>query len=396
VDGCTVSNDMRAIRTAVALALLAGACTQSSSRSDGPSPVPTQLPSTSVPASVEPTGATLADGTPLPEGCTGAPAPSETVAFVAQDRAWALDPTTAQLDCVFAVDDPGPFAWGPQGDRVLLGGLEVRGLGGDAPDLPPIESAWSAFDWGHPIGLAVVYAHGGEPQKRFMDDGHVEPLRGLPAGEYLDIAYHPSGLALAFVLEEHGEQSIWISTNEGKDPKRLVFSERDTLFTSIAFSPDGQRLWWVAEHRQGYPELHWMDLADRSGFADGWRGHVGLYADHLLLAPTGNRKSVNEGASCERRRALLVSGGSAKPVLPHESRPNNAVGWLDGTTLLVAVGGCGDATDLYSVDVRGERDPAALAHDVDLGAVRTQLENAPQDVPVPPQAEEEAPPGGLG
>jgi hypothetical protein len=387
---------MRPIRVLLALTAFAGACTQSSSDGVSPPVAPTQVPSSSASASAPPVGATLADGSALPEGCQGTPMPSETVAFVAGDRAWALDPGTAKVDCLFAVRDPGPFAWGPQGDRVLLGGFQVRGLDADAPDLPAIEAAPSTFDWGHPIGLAVVYADGGEPQKRFMDDGHVEALRNLPAGEYLEFAYHPSGLALAFVLKENGEQSIWISTNEGQDPTRLVFSEEGTRFTSIAFSPDGQNLWWVAEHRQGYPELHWMDLADRSGFEDGWRGRVGLYADDLLLAPAGGRKSVNEGTACEKRRALLITGGSAEPVLPGESRPNAAIGWLDATTLVVAVGGCGESTDLYAVDVRAERDPAALAFGVDLGAVRTQLENAPQDVPVPPQAEEEAPPGGVG
>ncbi|MBA3690652.1 MAG: hypothetical protein H0W82_04475 [Actinobacteria bacterium] len=42
----------------------------------------------------------------------------------------------------------------------------------------------------------------------------------MPKGTYLDIAYHPSGLALAVILERDGTQSIWFSTNKGKDPAR--------------------------------------------------------------------------------------------------------------------------------------------------------------------------------
>ena len=58
------------------------------------------------------------------------------MAFVADGRAWALDPDTGDLACLFDVEDAGPFAWGPQGDRVLLGGFEVRGVG-DARREPP-------------------------------------------------------------------------------------------------------------------------------------------------------------------------------------------------------------------------------------------------------------------
>jgi WD40-like Beta Propeller Repeat len=392
---------MRVTRALAALMWVAAACTQTPTSTNAPASsvqaTQTLPPSVSTTVSPVPIGATLGDGTALPDGCTGKPDPSETVAFVAEGVAWALDPVSSRLDCLFEVQDPGPFAWGPQGDRVLLGDFEVRGVGARAPDFPAIGSTSSTFDWGHPIGLAVVFATpSGTPQKRYMDDGRVDPLPTLPDGDYLHIAYHPSGLALAFVLERKGKQSIWISTNEGEDPQRLVFSEEGTEFTSIAFSPDGQQLLWMAEHRQGYPEFHWMDLADRSRFGAGWRGRVGRYADDLLVAPRGSFKSVNEGTICEQRHALILTGNAVSSAMPGETRPTSALGWLDGTTLLVSAGGCGDTVDLYSVDASGKRDPLALALGVDLGATRTRLVNAPTEVPAPPGAEEEAPPGGLG
>jgi hypothetical protein len=385
---------MRPIRLALALALLAAGCTGSTSEGSTPpsggSPSATTIPT----PSAEP-ATTLADGTPLPDGCTGTARASQTVAFVAQGRAWGLDPRTGALACLFELGPAGPFAWGPQGDRVLLDGLEVRGVSGDAPDLPPIDAAATAFDWGHPIGLAIVFAQDtGKPEKRFVDDGSVERLHELPGGDYLQIAYHPSGLALGFTLEDAEGESIWLSTNEGQDPSRLVFSKGSTSFTSIAFSPDGQRLWWIAQHAPGYPEIHWMDLSDRGGFTDTWRGLDGTTADDLRLAPDGRLMSVNSGEECLERQALVVAGRRASPALPDEDRPTEAIGWLDRSTVLVAAGGCGEPVELYAANVFDDQ-AAALVSGVEIGATRTVVRHAPTEVPAPPD-ETEAPPGGVG
>ena len=154
--------------------------------------MPTVGGSPAPPTTTAPTGATLADGSTLPEGCAGKAVPSEAVAFVAEGRAWALDPETGSLACLFDVADPGPFAFGPQGDRVLLADMQVQGLGPKGPTWPPKGQTPTVFDWGHPLGLAIVYANGsGAPEKRFMDDGHVERLQELPKGDYQAIAYHP-------------------------------------------------------------------------------------------------------------------------------------------------------------------------------------------------------------
>jgi len=384
---------MRSVRWSIAAILLVGACTQGGS--GAPTSSPAQV-TTSAPTSAPPVGATLADGSPLPTGCPKGASASQTVAFVSAGRAWALDPSTDAVSCLFAVADPGPFSWGPQGDRVLLSDLEVRGIGHDAPNLPPLEENPSTFGWGHPVGLAVVYADGpGVPQKRFIDDGSVETLSSLPPGTYSQIAYHPSGLALGFVVEHGGKQAIWFSTNEGKDPQRLVFGVGGTRFTSIAFSPDGQRIWWIAEHAQGYPELHWMDLGDRSGFTDVWKGQQGTFADGLQVSPTGRYESMTQGQVCDRRRALIVTGGAASPAMPFEDRPTNALGWLDQTHALVSAGGCGQATELFSVDAGGGQ-PVALVTGADLAAPRTVLRNAPDTVPAPKSSEGQPPLGGVG
>ena len=385
---------MRWVRFALTGVLLVGACTEPAD--DDGSPSPSISPSPTGSPSVVPTGARLADGTPLPEGCTGAAVATQTVSFVALDRAWALDPDSGDLSCLFPVEDAGPFAWGPQGDRVLLGGFEIRGLGGDAPNLPAIDTPVNAFDWGHPLGLAVAFADGkGNPRKRFLDDGRLSRLASLPPGEYLEVAYHPSGLALAFVVETPEGQEIWLSTNEGEDPHRLVFSRLGTEFTSLAFSPDGRSLWWTALHPGGKPALHAMELETRTGFGTVWRGAEGTVPDGLELAPVGTLQAVTAGATCEERKALVLSRGKTRIAVPGEPRPTEALGWLDRTTLLVAAGGCGDTIDLYAVDGLGQDAPAALALEVEIAAPRTQVRNPPETVPAP-DPEEEPPSEGVG
>jgi hypothetical protein len=371
---------VRGFRFVLITTVVIAGCTQAPAGREPPSSagVPPESPST------EPPGARLPDGSALPGGCTGGAAATDIVAFYAEGRAWALDPDDGSLACLFPVENPGPFAWGPQGDRVVLGRFEIKGVGAEAPDLPPVRARLRAFDWGHPLGLAVAFAdREGDPWKRFVDDGHVERLASLPRGAYLEVAYHPSGLALAFVVEDDDGEAIWLSTNEGKDPQRLVFSDTGTEFTSLAFSPNGKQLWWTAQHPEGYPELHWMQLDDRTGFATGWRGDPGTVADHLMLAPSGPLKSVNEGNACAERRALILLQGASQPALPDEGRPTEAVGWLDPTTLLVAAGGCGQPRDLYAVDARSESEPAALVFGVELAAARTQVTNPPHVVPAP-------------
>ncbi len=341
----------------------------------------------------------MASGAPLPGGCAERPPrPAQTVTFVAGGRAWALDPDGDRPTCLFEVDDAGPFAWGPQGDRVLLEDLEVRGVTRDAPSLPPVGVRALASDWGHPIGLALVFSQRGDriPSKRFIADGRVDALDSLPGGRYVDIAYHPSGLALAFVIDRQGDQSIWLSTNEGTDPARLVFSEGGTRFTSIAFTPDGRHLVWSAQHAGGYPQIHSMDLADRTGFTDGWRGDQGQEASNLHLAPTGRLMAFDQGGGCTDRTATIVlSPTAARPALPGASEPTTILGWLDRSTVLVGAGGCGEGLDVSAVAVSGKVTPLVLG--VDAAAARTITTSWPDSVPAPPaQADEEPPPEGVG
>jgi len=379
----------------IAIAVLCS-CTTTSTTTTTVTPSPTVSPT--VTTSPSPTGATLADGSPLPAGCAGESRPSETVGFVADGRAWALDPDTGRLACLFPVKQPGPFTFGPQGDRVLLDGLQVRGLTQAAPTLPAVGATPNVFDWGHPLGLAIVYAdHPGQPEKRFMDDGHVEQLSSLPKGSYQAIAYHPSGLALGFIVDEGARQGIWLSSNEGKDAQRLVYSRPETVFSSLAFSPDGQTLWWIAQHPGTISEIHDMDLTDRSGFGTILSRGLDATAHGLRLAPSGSLQAATMGADCEHQQAMVIDSEGASPAIPNAPAPTEALGWLDASTVLVAEGGCGRPTTLLAVDWHQHAGQSAvLVRGVETGAPRTVLRNAPTEVPTPPNEAPPAPPGGVG
>src|ERR671922_1975084 len=183
-----------------ALAMLAVACSQRGATLTGP-PEPT----------VGPAGVGA-----LPEGCArDAPSPtSAPVAFVAAGRAWAASVDGRRLWCLFEVRRPGPFLWGPRGDRVVLDGLEVRGVGATVwragQGIRPLSLTWlgpsgNALAFVSPGGLNLELAALGS-----IDQSELTPLRGA---SYQVVAAHPSGRALAFAVQRNGTAEVWIASN---------------------------------------------------------------------------------------------------------------------------------------------------------------------------------------
>jgi len=327
----------------------------------------------------------LASGDPLPDGCSDRHSePTQTVAFAAEGRAWVLDPSSGALTCLFQVSDPGPFAWGPLGDRVLLGGLHMEAIGGQTLQ-PPLDVQPGPTAWGHPVGTAVAFVSGDgtELDKRYLDQKglvDISPLRGV---SYLSVTYHPSGLALAFVAEREGRQSIWLSSNLGEDPKRLVFSKVGTEFGALEFSADGRSLVYAAEHSDGHPEVLALDLANRSFIRWLWRGQPGQRVLSVFQPPsrTGRFLGLTLGSSCDDSEAM-IRGPDRKliPILPDGSGPSRVLGWLDGRHVLVGAGGCGDSLDLSAFDVRTEAS-VPLVSDVTAAASRAPAPKAPTSLP---------------
>ena len=179
---------------------------------------------------------------PLPDGCaSGAPAAPTTapVAFVAGGRAWATTADGRRLWCLFEVRRPGPFLWGPRGDRVVLDGLEVRGVG--APVWRPprgietVSLAWLGAD-----GSALAFVAPGRLNLNSAALGSIDlreltPFRG--GSIYDAVAGHPSGEALAFVLRRGGASEIWMASTS-----RLPVHAGARLLPSASENTSSRRL----------------------------------------------------------------------------------------------------------------------------------------------------------
>jgi hypothetical protein len=300
-----------------------------------------------------PEHAQLASGKTLPAGCvTRGVRADATASFVAEGRAWALDPATGRVTCLFAVRNAGPFTWGPRGDRALLAHLQVKGLG-NAPTRPPGRVDPTASSWGRPIGKSIVFVgkDGRALLKAHPAGGgftDVTPVRGAT---YERVVYHPSGLAFAFVLRRGGRASIWISSNVGKTPRQVVHGRLHTGFDAITFGDGGTQLYFAARHVDRRVDVHRLQLVGATSAPVVWRGGPEERVTDLVDAPGGPDLAFTAGRSCESRYSVVISAKHPKGVelMPDEQR-SRAVGWLDRKQVLVATGGCGDKLDLYSVE----------------------------------------------
>ncbi|HSL67892.1 MAG TPA: hypothetical protein VK977_07020, partial [Actinomycetota bacterium] len=185
------------------------------------------------------------------------------------------------------------------------------------------------------------------------------------------------------VAEREGRQSIWLSSNLGEDPKRLVFSKVGTEFGALEFAADGRTLVYAAQHADGHPEVLALDLANRSFIRWLWRGRPGQHVLSVFQPPsrTGRFLGLTLGTSCDDG-AAMVRGPDRKliPILPDGSGPSRVLGWLDGTHVLVGAGGCGEPFDLSAFDVRSEASEL-LVSGVTAAASRAPAPPAPTSLP---------------
>jgi hypothetical protein len=362
-----------------AVTVLAVAC---SDRGAGPP----SSPGTSV-------GATAAGA--LPDGCAGsAPAPtSAPVAFVAGGRAWATTADGRRLWCLFEVHRPGPFLWGPRGDRVVLDGLEVRGVG--APVWrPPRGIETVSLTWMGANGNALAFVTPGRLNLASAALGSIDlteltPFRG--GSTYQAVASHPSGQGLAFVIRRNGASEIWMTSNGGGGTVRLVAPTQARL-GPLAFSASGKALYYGSRRPDGTRTLEVFSLPERGDLAPAWTGKRDILAIVGRRDPAATQIAIDTGSGCGDRRADLsgLDGGPGRPLLPSATRPTSAVGWLDNRRILLVEGGCTGPFDLWLVDVNG-RGPQPVARGIERAALRWP---EPRPLPAPPDLAALARPGG--
>ena len=349
------SRRARSILLAV-LAVLTVACSQRGATLSGPPD----------------TGAGLAAAGALPDGCArDAPSPnSAPVAFVAAGRAWAASADGRRLWCLFEVRRPGPFLWGPRGDRVVLDGLEVRGVGARVwrPGLgiQPVSLTWlgpagNALAFVSPGGLNLELAALGS-----IDQRELTPLRGA---SYQAVAAHPSGRALAFAVQRDGTAEVWVASNTASGAVKVAAGQ--ARFGPLAFSAGGKALYYGSKLPDGTRRVDIYSLTAAEPLAPAWAGRRDVLAIVPRRDKAGTQLAIDTGSGCDDRRADLsgLDGGQGRPLLPSAQRPTSAVGWLDNRRVLVAEGDCGGPFDLWVVDVGG-REPAIIARGVTRGAVR--------------------------
>jgi hypothetical protein len=330
------------------------------------------------------TAGTTAAGA-LPDGCPKASPPPATapVAFVAGGRAWATNADGRRLWCLFEVRNPGPFLWGPRGDRVLLDGMEVRGVGTPVWR-PPRGIDTVSVTWLGPTGNALAFVAPGGLNLNAAALGSIDLTELTPFREgtiYEDVAGHPSGQGLAFVLRRGGASEIWMASNNGSGAVRLVPPTRARL-GPLAFAGGGKALYYGSRRPDGGRHLEVFSLAEGRPLAPAWTGERDVLAIVGRREPTATQVAIDTGSGCGDRRAELsgLDGGPGRPLLPSAARPTSAVGWLDRRRVLVAEGSCDGPFDLWAVDVSG-REPVSLARGIDRAALRRP---SPRPLPAPP------------
>src|SRR5712692_2720329 len=294
----------------LSLTLIATACSGSTARLS-----PSGSTTATTPTTPSPIVESQALISSLPPGCdAGHPAANATIAFVAQGRAWAATPDGTALTCLFDITDPGPFLWGPRADRVLLGGLEVRGVGSTA-SRPTSSLKPTSVSWARPTGLAVAFVdpNGKELEKAVVggskienvtphpEEGHFPALTDLT---FQEVVYHPSGQAVGFVLTHRIDgSSIWVSSNTGGDPHRLLWSRTGTVFGPIAFGVDGKTLFYVAHLANDTRFITAADLGTGRLRPGLWRAKQNVL--QLVPAPSGQAVAIDTGTGCDDRVAVL-------------------------------------------------------------------------------------------
>jgi TolB protein len=153
-----------------------------------------------------------------------------------------------------------------------------------------------------------------------IDGSPVQPLLSSTRNEF-DPAWSPVSAQMAFVSDRAGRQEIWLRNQDGEQRPLVTdaaFREPTTVYGSLAFSPDGQRL----AYQRMSPETGWRIWISTLAGGSPVRLTVGgpeLYQDSPSWSPDGNSiafvTGVQTGGEGEWSLARTVAGSGAAPVV---------------------------------------------------------------------------------
>ncbi|MGH9201534.1 MAG: hypothetical protein ACRD2A_09880 [Vicinamibacterales bacterium] len=293
---------------------------------------------------------------------------------------WLTRHDGSHLACAFALGDAGAFEWGPKADRVLTSRLEVRNPEG-AILQRTIDARPVATSWGHPTGKSIAFIDATARQnlKKVTLGGRVTDITPLKGVTYKAVEYHPSGLGIAVAVEGTDVNAVWLSSNTGTQPKRLVGTTKGTTFSALAFEADGQTLLYAATISDGTSRLGRYFLTEGTADEGLWAG-----AQPILRIARGARGpgiAFDTGTDCSDRRAFYskLDTGKGEPLLPRASTPTSVLGRIGEASFLIAAGPCNGPFDLW-VATLGSK-PVLLVKHVDGGAVRIPEPGPPPAMP---------------
>jgi hypothetical protein len=266
---------------------------------------------------------------------------------------------------------------------VALDHLRVQGVGADISG-GPIDVEPTSFSWGRPNGIAIVYV---EPEgsglgKDLLEDGIVTDITPDAELSYERVIYHPSGLAIAFTARNADGPAIWVASNTGEDPQRLLFTVSDTQFGPIAFDQSGTQLFYGARLAGGPSIVGVKPMSAQPPDEGLWLGDGDVL--NVVPGPTADVSTValDAGTDCSDQRAIFArgDGGPGDAALPDATGPTHSIGWLDERSLLVADGGCNEPFDLWIANADGAA-PILVALEVDRAAARVPEPTPPPALP---------------
>jgi hypothetical protein len=264
---------------------------------------------------------------------------------------------------------------------VALPGLEVRGVG-SAVSRPKTDLHPVYYSWSRPTGTTLVFTDGPRRRLARADLGHTstKDITPLSDSTYGDIAYHPSGLAIGFVVASAGPAGIWMSTNQGLEANRLVTTAAGTTVGHIVFAHDGTGLYYSLDRAGGSHSLARYTLTSGDIAPSLWTGDAPV--DDIVELGGVPGVALTVGAGCAARRAVLstLDGSAGQPLSAGVDGPTSVVGRLDRDRFVVAVGGCGHPSDVYVVHGAASGAPPVLL----VRGVEAVTLRQPEPTPPPP------------